>query len=91
MDLLLLPQHPAYCAPRGDERGCFKPGILRIRQFKKLEWNATGFAPATDATGEIDWGCLDELNGRGDHWRLVGDWGVIETEGGTLDVQMDES
>ena len=91
MDLLLLPKHPAYQSPKAGERDCFKRGVIRISQFTKLQWNASGFAPATDATGEVDWGCLDEFEEKGNQWRLSGDWGVIEIEDGSLNVQLDES
>lgn len=72
MELLLMPDHGAYSKPKAGERECFRRGIMRIAKFRNMEWSATGFSPAHDASGEPDWGCLDEFfDGE---WQLAAGW-----------------
>jgi len=89
MDFELLPSHPRYCNPMKRERACFKKGSIRISGFTELTWVASGFAPATDARREVDWGCLDEFAASDGCWRLAGDWGNIEIKGGNLELVID--
>jgi hypothetical protein len=86
MDFELLREHPAYIDPKKGERACFKHGTLKIVKFTKLTWSVSGLAPATDANQEIDWGCLDEFSVSNCGWRLAGDWGAIDIEGGALEI-----
>jgi hypothetical protein len=54
--------------------------------FENLSWVASGIVPATDATGESDYGTLDRFVEEGKLWRLACDVGVIEVVGGTLSI-----
>ena len=88
MDFELLPSHPEYHLPAIGERACFRRGTIKIIGFRKILWNASGYAPAHDANQEIDWGCLDQFEERSDCWILGGDWGIIEIEGGKCQVTL---
>jgi hypothetical protein len=89
MDLVLTPEHPSYSPPKSNEWACFKRGTIRIEGFRRIQWYATGTAPARDASGETDWGCLDEFKTENGKWRLAGDWGTIDLEGGHLTLAIE--
>ena len=89
MDFALGSSHPKYAAPDSDERECFRRGSIEIANFHKATWHASGIRTTHDATGEIDFGRLDEFAVSGEVWQLTGDWGVIELEGGKLSLTID--
>jgi hypothetical protein len=63
VDFVLIEGHPDYHPPRSDEWACFRRGILRfvnLRSLTGLPPMAT-VIPATDATGEKDYGHFDSL------------------------------
>jgi hypothetical protein len=90
MDFALTPEHSEYKPPDASEQECYRRGNLRIRGFRRVTWEATGNLPGRDATGETDYGNLDELTCVDGAWRLSGDWGVIELEGGSLSIELDQ-
>jgi len=90
MDFEILPSHPNYSHPKSDERACFRQGTLKIVNFIKLTWNASGLLPTIDANQEIDWGCLDEFSVLNHEWHLAGDWGSINIDGGALEIAITE-
>lgn len=89
-DFLLTPEHPCYVPPHQGERGCFHRGWLRVDQFSRVHWHATGFPPATDANDEVDFGNIDEISHEGTILRLTGEWGEVEVEGGEVQIGLDE-
>jgi hypothetical protein len=62
LDAVLLPNHPEYRAPTPDEWACFERSALTFFDVCELQ----GYAeldrskPATDATGEADFGHIEE-------------------------------
>lgn len=89
LDLLLLHGHPEYRPPPPGEWACFRSATLTFPSVRGLRWNDQGRTPATDATGERDWGCLDSLEERGNVHRLVGDWGDITVESAPPHLSID--
>ena len=45
--------------------------------MRTIEWLQRGSAPATDATGEQDWGHIDWFVVDNDVYELEGDWGHV--------------
>src|ERR1039457_3371606 len=90
MDFVLTLNHPAYSLPKPGEQECYKRGRIQITKFQKLTWQASGWKPAIDATGEKDYGNLDEFVNEAGKFRLSGDWGTIEIEGGELEIFLEE-
>jgi hypothetical protein len=52
-------------------------GWLTVRATDPIDVRLSGVGPATDATGESDFGHVDAFvfNPVEDRWRLEGDWG----------------
>ncbi|MFD5790502.1 hypothetical protein ACFWH1_28250 [Streptomyces sp. NPDC127037] len=80
LDLLLDPAHPDYGSPLGGDRACFRPAVLCFDAVHGLTWFGQGDPPARDASGEIDYGCIDEFTWVAGDFALVGDWGRIQVD-----------
>lgn len=90
MDFVLTPEHPKYASPSSGETECYRRGVMRICNFRSVAWRASNLKPSTDATGQQDYGCLDELVMDGRLVVLRGDWGEVEIIDGQLTVRLDE-
>lgn len=86
MDFVLAPEHPHYQAPAAGEQECFRRGVIRIVDFRTIVWRASNLRPSTDASGELDYGFLDEFEIEEGLATFRGDWGEIEVEQGRLVV-----
>jgi len=84
MDFFLTTDHPEYVIPPENIWGCYRRGLLEIKEFDLIVWRAGKIKPAYDATGEFDYGNLDTLEVIENRIQLVGDWGEIETFGGII-------
>jgi hypothetical protein len=80
LDLLLLPGHPDFGSPLGGDRSCFRPAPLCFEAVRGLTWTDQGNPPARDASGEIDYGAIDEFTWIAGEFTLVGDWGRIQVD-----------
>ncbi len=86
-DFVLTPQHPFYSDIHPDDRHCYRRGSISIKNFKNFEWrNEMSSPPATDATGEIDFGNLDSFQYTNGVYAFEGDWGIIRVTGGELNL-----
>ena len=63
MDFVLTPDHPGYQPPPVNWYACFRRGLLRFDGVRSLTGlpNMADVIPAIDATGEKDYGHLDQL------------------------------
>ncbi len=91
MDFLLKESSSLYEKPPAGERGSFRRGYLLVEQFSTLNWDATGAPPAYDASGELDYGCLDEYHEIENGFEFSGDWGTIRVIGGALSVKFSDN
>lgn len=89
MDFALTPAHPWYELPRAGEQECYRKGVLRVVNFEAVVWRASNLKPSIDATGELDYGCLDEMIEIEGSLKLRGDWGEIEVTGGQPILNLD--
>jgi hypothetical protein len=76
IDAVLTPAHPGYEPAKPGEQHCYRRGWLRVRG-DQIDTHLSGSSPATDATGEEDYGNVDAFvfDPTNDHWLLEGDWG----------------
>lgn len=88
VDLVLTPDHPAYTPPPSNERECFHVGRVRFVEVRRVVWEEQGAAPATDASGEIDFGHIDSLVWDNNIFRLEGDWGRMEVSAARAEVEI---
>jgi hypothetical protein len=78
LDVALDADHDAYVSPPPGEVECFKRGHVRFERVGWTNWAEQGAPPATDASGETDYGHIDSFVWDGDLYRLHGDFGRIE-------------
>ena len=88
VDLVLTPEHPAYTPPPPNETECGRVGRVRFVEVHELVWGGQGAAPATDASGERDFGHIDSLEWDGGTFRLEGDWGRMEVSAARAHVEV---
>jgi hypothetical protein len=77
-EFVLTPSHPGYSPPPADENECYVRGQIVFAGVRRLVWEEQGAAPATDASGEADYGHIDDLRWDGQLFELAGDWGRID-------------
>lgn len=90
MDLALAPEHSHYQPPRPGEYHCFRRARIKLVQARSARFVEESMRAFHDATGEVDYGTIDSWVVRGELTRISGDWGVLEVEGGTITVELDE-
>lgn len=88
VELALTPDHPAYVPPPPDENEAYRRGQIRFLGVRRLAWEDQGARPATDATGEIDYGHIDGLRWDGETFELEGDWGRMSLEADSAEVDV---
>lgn len=77
IDAVLTPEHPLYEPPTPGEQHCYRSAWLSVHG-DSVETHLSGSPPATDATGEEDFGHVDAFvfDPTDEHWLLEGDWGT---------------
>lgn len=77
VDLVILESHPSYEKPLLGEQYSYRRGVIRFTGVSSLKWDGQGLVPATDATGERDYGSVDALRATEDGYIVEGDFGRI--------------
>ena len=77
LETVLTPEHPLYEPPKPGQQHCYRLGWLSLRAEDPMDIRLSGNPPATDATGERDFGNVDSFvfNPAENRWELEGDWG----------------
>jgi hypothetical protein len=86
VELVLTPDHPAYAVPPADENECYRRGTIRFSAVKRLVWDDQGARPATDATGQVDFGHIDVFGWDAERFELRGDFGAVDLVAGGVTV-----
>ncbi|QDP94742.1 hypothetical protein FOE78_01355 [Microlunatus elymi] len=77
MDIVLRESHPDYRPPAPGEQYCYRRGRLIFAQVRSLSWQDQGAPPATDASGDHDYGSIDEFEVEEGNFTLTGDFGTV--------------
>jgi hypothetical protein len=80
--------HRAYREPPADESDCFVRGALSFSGVRSVAWESQGAPPATDASGESDYGHIDDLRWEGEVFELEGDWGRMRIVASSVDLDL---
>jgi hypothetical protein len=88
VEFVLTERHPHYRAPFPNELFCHNRGTLLISGVTRSVWAAQGAPPAHDANGETDFGHIDALTWDAEHLALEGDWGQMELDATSIQVQL---
>jgi hypothetical protein len=78
LDVVLRETHPFYERPRPGEQYCFRRGGLVFPHVIEVHWTRQGAPAAKDASGERDYGSIDQLESVDGRFRLSGDFGDLE-------------
>ena len=76
-EIALRETHPTYSEPAPGQQYCYRTGNIVFARVTELRWTGQGRPPGVDASGEIDYGSIDEFDVQGGRYRLVGDFGEI--------------
>jgi hypothetical protein len=79
IELVLIESHPAYAPPKRGEQHCYRRGLIRFENVESLSWTGQMVVkPAVDASGEQDFGGIDDLRIAEGVYALEGDFGRLE-------------
>lgn len=86
MDFALGSDHPKYSPPEAPASYSARTGTLIFTDVSSLTWTGQGAPPATDASGERDYGNIDSLQWDEGHYSLEGDWGQMQVDAGQVEI-----
>jgi hypothetical protein len=89
MEFALTPRDSDYVAPPPSEFACFNAGRLRFTRVKRLLWERQGMKPATDASGDEDYGYIDVFEFEASVYHLEGDRGRMEISAGAVTAELE--
>jgi len=78
LDAVLTLAHPQYHAPRPNEQYCYERGQLIFPNSTQVRWAPSTLQPATDLSGEIDYGNIDIFYAQDGQYHLKGGWGTLD-------------
>jgi hypothetical protein len=90
LDVVLTQEHPKYVAPEVGIYLCYWHGRLDFKGVTDLEWTGQGSPPATDASGEIDYGQIDAMTWDVGRFELEGGWGAMNISATTVGLTLHE-
>lgn len=78
VEVVLLETHPLYSPPGPEEQYCYRRGTIIFHQVAEVNWTGQGVVvPAVDASGEQDFGSIDEFELADGSYALEGDFGRL--------------
>lgn len=90
LDAVLTAAHPRYKPPAPDEQFCYRRARLTIASAKRSVLHRSDTPAATDASGERDFGNIDEftpVDWDGEAaWDVRGRWGDLLTVKPSVDI-----
>jgi hypothetical protein len=90
LDAVLTTGHPSYQPPAPNEQYCYRRAWLTVASTKRSHLQRSDAPPATDASGEQDFGNIDlftPVDWDGEvAWEMTGDWGELLTVEPTVDI-----
>lgn len=90
LDASIWPASSHYATPKPNEYTCYKSARLVFSGFKDISGlkDVADVLPATDANGEVDYGCIDNLEILKNGFRIEGDFGSVAISGGKMSVEI---
>ena len=82
--------HTYYEKPKPKEHTCYKPAILSFINFKELNGllELSQVKVATDASGEKDYGNIDNLEENNNGFLVEGEFGEVSIVGGEISFEI---
>ena len=89
LELVLLPDHPAYTPPPSTDAYCYRSGTIRFDGIERLTWfHGRLVYRSTDPDGSIDYGTIESFECAPDEFRLAGSFGRIEVQARAVTVEL---
>lgn len=88
LEAVLTSEHPAYVPPPATQQHCYRRASLEFARVRRLDWADQGRPPATDASGQVDYGNIDSLLADQQRYEIEGLFGHIDvwSDPPTLDL-----
>ncbi len=90
LDAVLTTRHPRYQPPAPNEQYCYRRARLTVASTKRSHLQRSDAPPATDASGEHDYGNIDlftPVDWDGEvAWEMSGGWGDLLTVEPTVEI-----
>jgi len=77
MEFVLREGHQRYSMPTEDEQYCYNRGRLRFTGVTTSTWRMPTRLPATDETGEVDYGGIESYSITENRHHLSGEFGEL--------------
>ena len=75
---VLTKEHDLYKTPLPNEQYYYVNAAILFSNVKKAEWVKKIMLPIKDASGDIDYGNIDEFYFQDGHYHIIGDWGELD-------------
>ena len=90
IEFVLREEHDLFTPPAEDEQYCYRQGRLVFDGAQSVTWRMPAGPPTTDATGEVDYGGIDEYTITNDRHHLLGDIGEVLITCDNFRVEFDQ-
>jgi hypothetical protein len=90
VEFFILPGHSRYRVPSSEQFGCYLRGCLRFPNPQRVSGlrPLSSVRPATDASGEHDYGNFDDFALGPDGYVLIGEFGSVTVVGDPPSVDL---
>ncbi len=90
LEASIWPESRYYEKPKPNEYTCYKPAILLFKNFKELNGllELNQVKVVTDASGEKDYGNIDNLEENNNGFLVEGDFGSVSITGGEISFEI---
>lgn len=86
LDAVLTEDHELYQPPKPSEKYCYHKINLVFENASSIEWLKRENISYEDPDGTVDFGNIDNFEFDKHGFYLLGDWGEIEINGGSIEV-----
>ena len=76
MEFVLLEKHPFYSKPHDNEMHCYREGLIRLKNCRKIEWEHRAHTQKSPFSNN-DFGNIDVFYKDQNQIRIEGDWGKV--------------
>ena len=88
LEVVLAKSHPDLRPAPANEAFDCRRASLSFWGVTAVNWTAQRHGPATDASGEIDYGHIDNLSIKDNVFALSGDWGRMEITADSAEITL---
>ena len=93
LEASIWPESKFYEKPKKDEYTCYKPARLKFKNIRYISGllSIGEVTPSIDASGEKDYGNIEDLKKTNEGFSLEGDFGSVAITGGEMSFEIKET